>query len=302
MGHGHHHHHNHGDSEKNIGIAFLLNFSFVIIELIGGVLTNSMAILSDALHDFGDSVSLGLAYIFEKKSKKTGNKIYTYGYKRLSLISALINSIILAVGSIYILGEVIPRIWKPEMVEANGMLWLALIGIGVNGAAVFKLKGGDKIAERAVALHLLEDLLGWIAVLVGAIIIKFTGWYIIDPLLSIGIAIYVVKNVLVNLKSIWLVILQATPEDFEIDILVEEIKKLSSQILDIHDVHLWTLDGSNNVMTFHLVLADDCGISRMVELKREIKHYLEHKGIDEVNIDIENLGNCSDVFEHKDGN
>lgn len=296
MGHGHHHHS--GNSEKNIGIAFLLNFSFVIIEVIGAVLTNSMAILSDALHDFGDSVSLGLAYIFEKKSKKNSNKIFTYGYKRLSLISALINSILLALGSIYILGEVIPRIWKPEVVEVNGMLWLAIVGIGVNGTAVFKLKGGNKIAEKAVALHLLEDLLGWIAVLIGAVIIKFTGWYIIDPLLSIGIAIYVIKNVFINLKSIWFVILQGIPEDFEIDILVEEIKALSLEILDIHDVHLWTLDGSNNVMTFHLVLADDCGINRMVELKREIKHYLEHKGIDEVNIDIENIGNCSDVFEH----
>ena len=297
MGHNHNHHHAQ-KKKKNIGFAFFLNFSFVIIELIGGFYTNSMAILSDALHDLGDSVALGLTYFFEKKSKGEKNSKYTYGYKRLSLISALINSIILLIGSIFIMIQVIPRIIKPQEVGANGMLWLAVIGVLINGGAVIKLKSGNKISEKAVALHMLEDMLGWIAVLLGAIIIKFTGWTIIDPLLSIGISIYVIKNVYYNLKDIWVVILQATPNDFDINHLTNELKIKFKEIEDIHGVHLWTLDGQNNVMTFHMVVNRGYSVEEVVELKKSVKHYLEHEGIGEVNIDIENLGNCSDNYKH----
>lgn len=293
-----HHHHHHTNSEKNIGVAFFLNFIFVIIELVGGIATNSMAILSDALHDFGDSVSLGLAYILEKKSKKIGNETYTYGYKRLSLISALINSVILASGSLFILAEVFPRILNPQEVKVHGMLWLSVIGIFINGIAVLRLKGGNKIAEKAVALHLLEDLLGWIAVFAGSIVIKFTSLYIIDPILSAGISLYVLKNVFVNLKSIWYVILQAIPEDFDINIISSKILELSPKIIDIHDIHLWTLDGISHVMTFHMVVSEECGLKEMVQLKKEVKHFLEHMGIEEVNIDMENEGNCSDNYQH----
>lgn len=296
------HNHSHGthshNSEKNIGIAFLLNFSFVIIELIGGLYTNSMAILSDALHDFGDSVALGLSYFFEKKSKKSGDKKYTYGYKRLSLISALINSIILLIGSTFIMIKVIPRLLNPQAVNSSGMLWLAVIGVLINGLAVLKLNKGGKVAERAVALHLMEDALGWIAVLLGALIIKLTGWTIIDPLLSLGISIYVIKNVYTNLKEIWNVILQATPDDIDIDSLNEDLRKTFTDIEDIHDIHIWTLDGESHVMTFHMVVNKDCNVENIVELKKRIKHYLEHEGINEVSIDIENLGNCSNDYEH----
>ena len=298
MGHNHSHHNHSHNSEKNIGIAFLLNFSFVIIELIGGFYTNSMAILSDALHDFGDSVALGLSYFFEKKSKKAGNKKYTYGFKRLSLISALINSTILLIGSTFIMIKVIPRLINPQAVEVNGMLWLAVIGVFINGLAVLKLNKGGKIAERAVALHLMEDALGWIAVLIGAFVIKLTGWTIIDPLLSIGISIYVIKNVYHNLKDIWTVILQATPNEIDIDKLNETLRKKFTDIEDIHNIHIWTLDGESHVMTFHMVVSKDCNVLDIVELKKRIKHHLEHEGIGEVSIDIENLGNCSNDYEH----
>ena len=180
--HHHHHHHSH-DGESNIGIAFLLNISFTIIELIGGYMTNSVAIISDAVHDFGDSISLGMAWYFQKISKREKTDKYTYGYKRFSLLGAIINSIVLVVGSIYIISEAVPRLFSPQETSAKGMFALAIVGIIINGAAVLKTRTGDSINERVVSLHMMEDVLGWAAVLVGSVIMHFTGLTIIDPIL-----------------------------------------------------------------------------------------------------------------------
>ncbi|MGR3809150.1 cation diffusion facilitator family transporter [Jiulongibacter sp. NS-SX5] len=281
--HAHSHSHGHSHQTENISTAFWLNLSFTIIELIGGFFTNSVAILSDALHDLGDSLSLGLAWYFQKKAGKGSDQVYTYGYGRFSLVGALINSIVLIVGSIYMLSEAIPRILNPEASNASGMLLLALLGIAVNGAAVLKLKKGDSLNERAVMLHLMEDVLGWVAVLVGSIIMYFTQWYIIDPILSIGITIYVLYNVYGNLKSVFRVILQGTPEDKNINKLKELLIQLKG-VAAIHDLHLWTVDGQNNIMSLHVKL--DPAADR-IKVKEEIRHEMHHEGIQHVTIELE---------------
>ena len=192
------HNHSHNHSEGNIKIAFFLNLGFTIVEIIGGLYTNSLAILSDALHDLGDSLSLGLSWYFQRLSKKGSTKKFSYGYKRFSLLGAIINSIVLVVGSIFILSKAIPELFNPEETNAQGMLYLAILGVVVNGAAVFKLRKGKSLNEKVVSLHLLEDVLGWVAVLIGSIVMIYFDLPFVDPLLSILISIFVLYNVYRN--------------------------------------------------------------------------------------------------------
>ena len=208
--HNHSHHHHHGD--RNIGIAFFLNLVFTIIEIGGGLLTNSVAILSDALHDLGDSLSLGMAWYFQRLSGKGRDQKYSYGYRRFSLLGALINALILTVGSVYIIIEAVSRLQHPEPAHAFGMIWLAVLGVMVNGAAVLQLKKGISINEEMISLHLLEDVLGWVAVLIGALIMYRFDLPIIDPILSLGIAIFVLYNAFKGLKKTLFIILQAVPD------------------------------------------------------------------------------------------
>ncbi len=289
-----HHHHSHGhDSKKNIGIAFLLNALFVVIEIVGGLLTNSIAILSDAVHDLGDSLTLGLSWILEKRSRKEGNSQYTYGYKRLSLVGALMNAIVLLVGSGFIVAKAIPRLFAPEPIEAKGMVILAVLGIVINGLAVIRLKGGSKIAEKVVTLHLLEDVLGWAAVLVVSIILLFVDVPILDPILSLLITAFVLKNVIQNFGQIIKIFLQAVPDGYNVPEIEAKLMKLHPDILEIHGIKLWTLDGDSNIMTFHMCVKNEPDINEIVNLKRSAKITLQEMGIEDVTIEIENLDNCS---------
>lgn len=169
---GHNHSHNH-TSTKNIKIAFYLNLCFTILEIIGGIYVNSIAIISDAIHDLGDTISLGTAWYLDVKSKKKADKKFSFGYNRFSLLGALISSIILIAGSIYVINEAIGRILNPEHTDAQGMMIFAIIGVFVNGYAAWKLSSGKSMNEKVASWHLLEDVLGWVAVLVVAIILNF---------------------------------------------------------------------------------------------------------------------------------
>ncbi len=284
--HKHHHHHHSHDGESNIGIAFLLNISFTIIELIGGYMTNSVAIISDAVHDFGDSISLGMAWYFQKISKKEKTDKYTYGYKRFSLLGAIINSIVLVVGSIYIITEAVPRLFAPQETSAKGMFALAIVGIIINGAAVLKTRTGDSINERVVSLHMMEDVLGWAAVLVGSVIMHFTGLTIIDPILSIGIAGFVLFNVYGNIKDVLPILLQGTPEHIDLNHIVEHVMELG-EVEEVHDIHIWSLDEEYNIMTIHVVLKDWLEEEQIVKLKSKIRSILEDEGVQHSTIEFE---------------
>jgi cobalt-zinc-cadmium efflux system protein len=256
MGHKHHHHHSDQHATGNIAMAFFLNFIFTIIEFICGYFTNSLAILSDAMHDLGDSISLGLAWYFQKLSNKKPTKKYSYGFKRFSLLGAIVNSIILVVGSVIIISEAIPRIIHPEEADAQGMMWLALLGIIFNGAAVLRLKRGKSLNERVVMLHLLEDVLGWIAILMASIVMQFWDVPVLDPILSLGIAAFVLFNVFKNIKESIRIILQGSPKGISVDQIKAKLQELP-EIKDVHDCHLWTMDGEFNIFTSHIILNDD---------------------------------------------
>ncbi len=285
---GHHHHHS-KDSEGNIKVAFFLNLGFTIIEIIGGIFTNSVAILSDALHDFGDSLSLGLAWYFQRLSKKGRDSLFSYGYKRFSLVGAILNSIILLIGSGFILREAVPRILHPQATHATGMMALAVFGILVNGLAVLRLRKGTSVNERVVSLHLLEDVLGWVAVLIGAIIMFFFDVPIIDPILSILIAGYVLVNVFRRLKESFKIILQAIPEEIEVSDITDYLVALP-EVESIHDLHIWTMDGTYHVLSVHLVLIKELPTADLKTLKSNIRHELEHKNIAHATLEVELAG------------
>jgi len=273
MGHSHSHHNDTG----NIKIAFFLNLLFTIIEFIGGFYTNSLAIMSDALHDLGDSFSLGLSWYFQKLSHKKASIKFSYGYKRFSLLGAIINSIILVIGSIYIISEAIPRLKNPIEADAKGMMWLAILGIVVNGAAVLKLKQSTSINERVVSLHLLEDVLGWAAVLIASIIMQF--WYvpILDPILSLLISAYVLFNVYKNIKETLHIILQGTPKEISVALIRKKLKTLP-EIREIHDCHVWSLDGEYNLCTIHIVINDkQLTLETSKKIKKQIRLLLHNE-------------------------
>ncbi len=299
MSHNHshgHHHHDHG-STKNIRLAFFLNFFFAIIELVGGLYTNSVAILSDALHDFGDSISLGVAWYLQKFSEKKRDKFYSYGYKRFSLLGALFISVILLVGSIFVIKESVERIMEPQSPNAQGMFILAIIGVIVNGAAVIRLKKGSSINERAVSLHMMEDVLGWIAVLVVSIVMMFVDLPILDPLLSIGISIWILSNVYRNLKDTFHILLQQVPQNVDLGKLEEKIKSIDG-VLSLHDIHLWTLDGEENILTLHVVLSENVNVARETEIKGKVREVCCESGIQHATIEFERSGEACSLINH----
>ena len=276
-------------TEKNILIAFILNLAFSIFELIGGAITNSVAITSDAIHDMGDSLSIGISYLLEHISKKNPDNQYTYGYVRYSVIGSFITTTILLVGSILVIINSTKRLINPVEINYNGMILFAILGTVVNFLAAYFTKEGDSLNQKSVNLHMLEDVLGWIVVLVGAIIMKYTNIYIIDSILSILVAIFILVNSLKNFKAIIDLFLEKTPNNISIPELKEHLLKIKV-IKDIHHIHIWSIDGYHNYATMHIVSKD---ISK--KLKDKVRKELKEHNITHVTIELENIDeHCHD--------
>ncbi|NLC87852.1 MAG: cation transporter [Clostridiaceae bacterium] len=261
-------------TEKNILIAFILNLGFSIFEFFGGIFTNSVAILSDSIHDIGDAISIGVSYFLEKKSKKGADKNYTYGYIRYSVLGGLITTVILMVGSILVIYNAIGRIINPVEVNYHGMIIFAVIGVVLNLIAAYVTKEGDSINQKSVNLHMLEDVLGWIVVLIGAIIMNFTDIKIIDPIMSIGVALFILINTLENLKKVLNLFLEKTPYNIDIDELKTHLLKIED-VEDVHHIHVWSIDGFNNYATMHIVSKS----KNIDEVKHKIREELEEHNI-----------------------
>lgn len=269
-------------SEKNILIAFILNLSFAIFEFIGGTFTNSVAIISDAIHDIGDALSIGFAFILERVSKKKPNDKYTYGYIRYSVLGSLLTTVLLILGSIFVIYNAIIRIKNPVEVNYSGMIVLAIIGVVVNFFAAYFTREGDSLNQKAVNLHMLEDVLGWIVVLVGAIVMHFTDFKILDPLMSILVAIFILKNAFANLGNVLDLFLEKTPKKISLDDLKNDVLKIKG-VIGVHHIHVWSLDGVNNYATMHIVCKKIDN-----KLKDKIKDKLREKGIFHTTIEMEN--------------
>lgn len=259
--------HNHSHKSR-LSLAFWLNLSFSIIEIVGGILTNSTAIVADAFHDFTDAIVIGLAVLLEKLSGKKRTAKFTYGYKRFSLLSALAMSIFLLVGAVIMSISAYNSFINPKEVNSIGMLWLAILGIAVNGYAFLKIKHSNghsyhhhghshshdmDFNSKAIMLHLLEDVLGWVAVLIGSVVIYFTGWFWIDGVLALAISIFIGYNATKNLISTMKILLQSVPENINVAQLSNELKQIGG-IKNIHDLHIWSLDGNYNIGSLHAVI------------------------------------------------
>lgn len=268
-------------TDKNILIAFLLNLSFSIFEFFGGIFTESVAISSDALHDLGDALSIGLSYILEKISKKKANKKYTYGYIKYSIIGSIITTTILLVGGVLVIYNSVIRIFNPMSINYNGMLIFALIGMIVNIVASYYTKDGDSLNQKSVNLHMLEDVLGWIVVLVASIIMKYTNINIIDPILSIIVSLYIVYNAQKNMKEVLNIFLEKTPKNIDIDQVEEKVLKVKG-VLGIHHIHARSIDGYTNFATLHVIVK-----KYNSNIKHEVKEELEKLGICHSTIELE---------------
>jgi len=287
--HNNHYHHHHVTEGRRIGTAFLLNTGFALVELTGGLFVGSVAILSDAVHDVGDSVSLGLAWFLQKVSRKGRDSRFTYGYRRFSLLSALVNAIVLVSGSFLVLSRALPKLFSPEAPNVTGMFLLALLGVSVNAFAAFRLWKGSSMNARIVAWHLLEDVLGWAAVLVLSIVMAFRPWYILDPLLSVAVSAFILWNVVRKLRSVLEIFLQGIPDSVEL----EDVKKTLTEtpgVLSVHDLHVWSLDGERTILTAHLVLPRDASSGDVYETKKLAKKKLSGRDIDHATLEIERLG------------
>ena len=280
-------------TEKNILIAFILNLSFSVFEIIGGFFTGSVAIISDAVHDLGDATSIGISYFLEKKSKKQPDNTYTYGYARFSVMGSVITTLILLFGSVMVIYNAILRIINPVEINYNGMIVFAIVGALVNFLAAYFTKDGDSLNQKAVNLHMLEDVLGWIVVLVGAIIMRFTDIRIIDPLMSMGVAIFIFVNALKNLKEVLDLFLEKIPNNISIEEIKNHIKEIDG-VIDTHHIHIWSMDGYLNYATMHIVANENSH-----EIKDKIREELKEHGVGHATLEIESpTDHCHEEYCH----
>lgn len=296
--HAHGHHHAHGAIIGRMRFAFLLNLGFAIVELVGGIMTNSVAILSDALHDFGDAIAMVLAITMEKLSHKGSDENFSYGYRRFSTLGAVITGVILIAGSVFILIEAIPRLVHPQQPHTDGMLALAFFGVLINGIGAWRVSHGTSLNERMLMWHMIEDVMGWVLVLIGAIIMKFFDVPQVDAGLAIALSLWILYNVFRNLKEAMHVFLMASPRGASVNEVNAEIGALE-WVADVHHAHLWSLDGENHVMTVHVVLKSGAGVSEMETVKQQIKDLVRKFGIIEATVETEVFGNsCIDPKHH----
>lgn len=268
-------------TEKNIFIAFILNLLFAVFEFLGGIFTGSVAILSDALHDMGDALSIGISYFFEKKSKRQPDSIYTYGYVRYSVIGGLITTLILIFGSLAVIYNAVHRIFNPTEINYNGMIILSVLGATVNLIAAYFTREGASVNQKAVNLHMLEDVLGWIIVLIGAVVMKFTDFSLIDPILSVTVAVFILINAIKNLKEIFEILLQKVPDGVSLEEIKEHILETNG-ISDVHHIHIWTDNGQSLYATMHIKTNED-----FLTIKHKVRQELKIHGITHATLELE---------------
>ena len=280
-------------TQRNILIAFILNFTFSIFEFIGGVFTGSVAIISDAVHDMGDAASIGISYFLEKKSKKQPDETYTYGYARYSVIGSVITTLILLFGSVMVIYNAVARLIVPVPIHYDGMIIFAIVGVCVNFGAAFFTRQGSSLNQKAVNLHMLEDVLGWIVVLIGAVVMRFTNFAAIDPIMSIAVAVFIFVHAFHTLKDALNLFLEKAPYDFSMTEIRDHLSHIDG-VLDVHHIHIWSLDGQNNYATMHIVTDDDHYL-----VKEAVRNKLKEHGINHVTLELENTNeHCHETHCH----
>lgn len=281
----HTHDHAHGDT-SNIKLAFFLNLGFTLFEFVGGLFTGSVAILADAVHDLGDSMALGFSWWIEHFAQRGASQHFSYGHERFTLLGALINAGVLVGGSLFVLSESIPQLWNPTEPYAQGMVVLAIVGVLVNGAAVMRLRGSRGLNAEIMGWHLLEDVSGWLAVLVISVVLLFTDWYVLDPLLAIGITLWVGYNAARNLAKTMRILLQAVPHGIDLNQIDQQLRRIPG-VESTHHTHIWSLDGQRHVLTSHMVIGKDSTKTDLVRVRAQAQEELHEVHLAHMTLAIE---------------
>ncbi len=260
-------HHHHKEAGENLAFVFFMNLTFNIIVIVAGIATNSMAILADCIHDMSDTLSIAIAWALEHVSQKDSTDKYSYGYQRFSILGAVITSVFVIIMAFVILHEAIPRLFSPEGVDAGGMLIVAVVGIIFKSVSVYRLHEGETFNEKAILFHQMGDVFEWVAILILSIVLMFwDGAQYLDPFVSVGIALWLIFNLGRNLIKAVQVLLQKTPDNFDVDEFKNTILAIDG-VDAIEDFHIWSLDGIDSVMT--LKVRVDFG-KNLDEIKKEI--------------------------------
>ena len=270
-------------SKFAVWLAFVLNFSFAIIEFIFGGLFGSSAILADAVHDLGDALAIGISAFLESISNREEDSHYTLGYKRFSLLGAILTAVILITGSSLVILENISKLIEPQPVDHEGMLWLGVIAIAINLTASLIVRKGQTKNESILSLHFLEDTLGWLAVIVVAIILRYTDWYFLDPLLSLLISAFILSKALPRFWSTLKIFLDAVPEGVDIQKIKSDLEQLD-HVTSINQLNLWTMDGLEKNAIVHVCLEH---VKHMEGCKESIRTLLKDCGFQNVTIEVD---------------
>ena len=270
-------------SKTSIWLAFFLNLSYAIVEFIAGGIFGSSAVLADSVHDLGDAIAIGISALLETISNREEDRQYTLGYKRFSLLGAMLTSVILMIGSVLVILENITKIAHPQPVNENGILWLGIIAVAINVLASLVVRKGKTKNESILSLHFLEDTLGWLAVILMAIILRFTDWYILDPLLSLVISIFILSKAIPRFWSALKIFLDAVPEGVDIKQVKNDLEQLD-HVVSVNQLNLWTMDGLEKNAIVHVCLEE---IEHIEYCKESIRNLLKDYEFQNVTIEVD---------------
>ena len=270
-------------AKYTVWLAFFLNLTYAIVEFIAGGVFGSSAVLADSVHDLGDAIAIGISAFLESISNREEDSHYTLGYKRFSLLGALVTAIILMTGSVLVILENVTKILNPQPVNDEGILWLGMIAITINVLASLVVGKGKTKNESILSLHFLEDTLGWLAVILMAIVLRFTDWYILDPLLSLVISFFILSKALPRFWSTLKIFLDAVPEGLETGDLEKDLESLTN-VKSVNQLSIWSMDGLENNAIIHLCLED---WEQMTETKNQVRQLLEERGVQNITIEVD---------------
>ena len=280
-------------SKTSIWLAFFLNLSYAIIEFIAGGIFGSSAVLADSVHDLGDAIAIGISALLETISNREEDRQYTLGYKRFSLLGAMLTAVILMIGSVLVILENITKIVHPQPINEEGILWLGIIAVAINVLASLVVRKGKTKNESILSLHFLEDTLGWLAVILMAIILRFTDWYILDPLLSLVISIFILSKAIPRFGSTLKIFLDAVPEGVETSDLEKDLEALPN-VKSVNQLSIWSMDGLENNAIVHICIKD---WEQMMETKEVVRQFLEERGVQNITIEVDS--SQSNHAQHK---
>ena len=270
-------------AKYTVWVAFFLNLSYAIVEFIAGGIFGSSAVLADSIHDLGDAIAIGISAFLETISNREEDRQYTLGYKRFSLLGALVTAVILITGSILVILENITKLLNPQPVNDEGVLWLGIIAVSINVLASLVVRKGKTKNESILSLHFLEDTLGWLAVILMAIILRFTDWYILDPLLSLVISIFILTKAIPRFWSALKIFLDAVPEGVDIQKIKTDLAELD-HVASINQLNLWTMDGLEKNAIVHVCLKE---MEHMETCKESIRIFLKNCGFQNITIEVD---------------